>query len=479
VADYSTVTPLFDAAWYVATYPDTAGRDAWDHFRRIGAATGRDPNPLFSTTWYLRRYLSAASTGFEALQDYVNRGVELGRDPGPLFCTRWYLASNPDVARTRVNPLEHYLCRGASELRDPSPVFDSSWYFSTYPHAAAPGMDARTHYMRQGASLGYDPCPFFSTRWYLDTYRQVAVSGQNPLLHYLTDGTAQGFDPGPYFSTREYLGNHQELAATGENPLVHYLAYNSDRHRTTANFIAGFSGQLSRAAIAEAHAVIQALSPIEPDLAALPKTLEEISVVTFEPDRATAAWRGLYLSIYGLPQRLVLTGSIDDASGLTHLVENTADLLIVETDVQVPSVGVSLPSGVQWRSFAEFGADLDWGDRVRLASALVNSLQPVSLLVWGSEAGWEVLARQGFAMRRNTALFATATAAPKLSVTELLRRYFRSCIPVLSALYGPDQHELHNVGALFGLPAGERSKLRNIGDWRDADGFLSPREAQS
>jgi len=211
----------------------------------------------------------------------------------------------------------------------------------------------------------------------------------------------------------------------------------------------------------------------------LPETLEEVSVVTFKPDRATAAWRGLYLSIYQLPQRLVLTGSIDDALGLASLAEHAADLLIVETDVPVASVAESLPRGVQWRSLAEFGGDLDWGDRVRLASALVNSLQPVALLVWGSEAGWEILARQGPALRRDTTLFATATAAPKLSATELLRRYFRSCIPVLSALYGPDRHELHRVAALFGLPTGERDKLRDFRDWQDAGGFLSPRASQS
>jgi hypothetical protein len=48
---------LFDVDWYLATYPDVAasGLDPVDHYLRIGAALGYNPNPLFDTNYYARQ----------------------------------------------------------------------------------------------------------------------------------------------------------------------------------------------------------------------------------------------------------------------------------------------------------------------------------------------------------------------------------------------------------------------------------------
>jgi hypothetical protein len=230
--------------------------------------------------------------------------------------------------------------------------------------------------------------------------------------------------------------------------------------------------KLSCDAVAEAAAVIQALSSIEPDLVAMSETLQTIPIFSTPPDRCASAWRGLYLSIYQLPRRLILVGAIDDVAELAGLGEDTAGLLIVETDAQSVSTAELLPRGTQWRSLTEFGEGLDTEDRVKLATALVNGLQPTALLVMGSRAGWEMLARHGSAIRSNTALFAAATASPELSAAHLLRSYLRSCIPMLSALYGPDERSLYSIADLFGLTPGERGKLRALPDWRDAHGFL-------
>jgi hypothetical protein len=232
-------------------------------------------------------------------------------------------------------------------------------------------------------------------------------------------------------------------------------------------------GKLSRAVIADANAAIQALSPIEPDLAAIPKDLESLPVDSFALDSRMSAWRGLYLSIYQLPERIVLAGSIDNAPELAGLGEDTAGLLIIETDVQIVSTAEFLPRGIQWRSLAEFGANIDAEDRVGLVTALVNGLQPSALLVLGSRAGWEMLARHGAPIRRSTDLFATTAASPELSATKLLTHYLRRCIPVLSELYGSDERALYHMADLFGLTGDERDKLRTSTDWRGAQGFLS------
>lgn len=48
---------LFDVDWYLAHYPDAAdsGLDPVDHYIRIGAALGYNPNPLFDTNHYARQ----------------------------------------------------------------------------------------------------------------------------------------------------------------------------------------------------------------------------------------------------------------------------------------------------------------------------------------------------------------------------------------------------------------------------------------
>ena len=365
---------------------------------------------------------------------------------------------------------------GRRELRDPeSQSFQrTAWYFASYPNAAAEGVDARFHYFEHGAFIGYSPCPLFDSQWYLDTYPEVAAEGINPLLHYLTEGASRGFDPSSRFSTLNYLGAHPETLTSNENPLVHFLASASVHDRMSMTAAVGRPGPLSRAAIADVQALIEAMSPIEPDLAAIPEHLERLSVFAFAPDRCTSAWRQLYLSIYQLPRRLVLVGSIDDSPELAELIDSAPGMLIVETDAERASTAESLTLGTQWRSLSEFGVDLDLEDRVNLVTALVHSLQPTALLVWGSRAGWEMLAEFGAALRSNTALFAAVASSPEFSATHLLRSYFRNCIPVIVALYGDDEQQLQRIADLFGLPPGEHWRLRSLKRWRESDGFLAP-----
>ena len=51
MGDDAVLASLFDAAWYVATYPDVARCDAWKHFQLVGALAGRNLNPMFCTAW--------------------------------------------------------------------------------------------------------------------------------------------------------------------------------------------------------------------------------------------------------------------------------------------------------------------------------------------------------------------------------------------------------------------------------------------
>jgi hypothetical protein len=74
---------LFDAAWYVSTYPDVAesGIDPAEHYLRHGAKEGRNPGPRFNTQNYLRRYpdVAKAVPPINPLLHYVLHGKKEGR----------------------------------------------------------------------------------------------------------------------------------------------------------------------------------------------------------------------------------------------------------------------------------------------------------------------------------------------------------------------------------------------------------------
>lgn len=233
--------------------------------------------------------------------------------------------------------------------------------------------------------------------------------------------------------------------------------------------------RLSPAAMAEAEALIRDLGGFEPDLAAISReALETAPINSFAPDRVTTAWRRLYLSIYDRPQRIVLVGAIDNSPELADLADPVEGLLVVETEAPGVSTAELLPRGAQWRSFSEFGENLDFVDRLRLAMTLINSLQPASVLVHGSLAGWEMLTRHGGALALASRLFATITPTSDLSVVDMLERYVRKCFSDLTKLYGPDQQALRRIASQFGLPASELHKLQSLRDWREPQGFLAP-----
>jgi hypothetical protein len=78
---------LFDAAWYLAQYPDVqaAGVDPVRHFVIHGAADGRDPGPGFSSAHYLRLYPDVKAAGLNPLVHYLTAGWAERRSIHPLM----------------------------------------------------------------------------------------------------------------------------------------------------------------------------------------------------------------------------------------------------------------------------------------------------------------------------------------------------------------------------------------------------------
>ena len=251
---------LFDAEWYIRTYPDiaAAGIDPAAHYLSSGAAEGRDPGPHFFTQGYVQRYPDVAASGANPLLHHLEHGINEGRDISPMtelpqppteleliatsqfFDREWYLKNYPDVAEAGVDPATHYLLSGAGEERDPGPRFCTHAYIQRYPDVGESGMNPLLHYLRHGANEGRDISPleerkavsdvesiaaseFFDRDWYLCNYPDVAAAGIDPAAHYLSTGAAEGRDPGPRFCTEAYKRRYPEAVAMGLNPLLHYL----------------------------------------------------------------------------------------------------------------------------------------------------------------------------------------------------------------------------------------------------------------
>ncbi len=72
---------------------------------------------LFDAAWYLRSYPDVATAGWDPALHYALFGAAERRNPSELFDARWYLDHNGDVAASGINPLWHYLHFGRLEGR--------------------------------------------------------------------------------------------------------------------------------------------------------------------------------------------------------------------------------------------------------------------------------------------------------------------------------------------------------------------------
>lgn len=109
---------------------------------------------LFDAAFYLAEYPDVASSGCNPLQHYLNFGISEGRRPNPFFDTAFYLRQNPDVAASGINPLLHYLMHGFREGRQPSDEFDVRLYLDRNPDVAAQGCNPLVHYLQWGRAEG-------------------------------------------------------------------------------------------------------------------------------------------------------------------------------------------------------------------------------------------------------------------------------------------------------------------------------------
>ena len=231
--------PHFSTSWYLKSNPDVAEKELnpLAHYLAIGRAEGVQPASSailreeggLDAEWYLRRYPDLSTGEIDPYEHYWKDGWREGRDPNPYFSTSWYLKSNPDVAEKELNPLAHYLAVGRAEGVQPASSailreeggLDAEWYLRRYPDLSTGEIDPYEHYWKDGWREGRDPNPHFSTSWYLKSNPDVAEKELNPLAHYLVIGKAEGRQP-----TR-FAKLHSELLTSNVSPWRLFFDHNA------------------------------------------------------------------------------------------------------------------------------------------------------------------------------------------------------------------------------------------------------------
>ena len=162
----------------------------WHHFRDIYEIVG---SGLFDASWYAKRHGLSGLTQEALISDYLREGAAAGRYPNPLFSTTYYVNSNPDVCATGENPLLEYIRASRSgEPRQPNRWFDPVWYLEQNKDVVPARLDPLVHYLRYGSADKRNPGPKFDVAAYLNKNPDVQQSGLDALSHFLHYGTAEG-----------------------------------------------------------------------------------------------------------------------------------------------------------------------------------------------------------------------------------------------------------------------------------------------
>lgn len=118
------ISDLFFSSYYRKQLPDV--RFPIQHYFLYGAWEGKNPNPLFDSSFYLDTNREVYRAGMNPLLHYILFGWKAGKDPHPDFSTTGYLKAYPKVAESGMNPLFHYLKFGVLDGRSYNPSLKNS-----------------------------------------------------------------------------------------------------------------------------------------------------------------------------------------------------------------------------------------------------------------------------------------------------------------------------------------------------------------
>jgi GT2 family glycosyltransferase len=248
---------VFDAAWYLARYPEAEVYCQGDvgaalgYYLELGVQLGHSPSPLFDEAFYLAENPDVAElvkigkyrSGFD---HYCQHGHRL-LAPHWLFDDGFYARIHDDMSLENLDQhnfhgrYDHYLRAGQYEHRAGHYIFDAAFYrLRAIEAGMAAGLDERgpyAHFLYSLRPAGMEPRPsiYFEPNWYLEHAQgsKSAIARQDfgsALEHYLRNATPELFDPVPQFSEAYYRAAYRDVAhaievGTYRNGYQHFIQF--------------------------------------------------------------------------------------------------------------------------------------------------------------------------------------------------------------------------------------------------------------
>jgi len=408
---------LFDADWYVETYPDVPmlGMDPFDHFVLYGAYLNRSPSRAFDPIAYLERNPDVARSGVNAIVHYLTAGLAEGRSP--RGCPRLasptdLLSPEPDVPLD-ADPSPTIERRIPSDAKSQYSIiaaaFDTEYYCRRNPDIAHGRIDPVRHFIQHGAREGRNPTPDFDVRYYIGRYPEVKAANVNPFLHYLVVGRHEGLCPSPLSSgdpAFDYLASMLGRSAGEVDGLL------AKRRRYVRD-------RLLRGRLAD---MVERAARHEPLIKHATRAAFEVGLAPFRSDTVNqqmaamhrmqeeAGWRRARVAVL-LPW-IHVSGAARIAG---HLAEALASLLgadeivVIRTETSELQFPDWFPAGCRHVDFAAAASPLRGVARQRLLCEFLRSLCPAHVFNVNSRTFWEAMEKfsgaLGVCMRLHAYLF--------------------------------------------------------------------------
>lgn len=195
--------PVFDADWYLKTYPDVAvlEMDPAEHYLWVGADLGRNPSPSFDAVDYLAKRPRVAASGVNPVIHWVRtHGGAQAEELGTRARTHIGPAFDAEVAKARRKERPAGLNAEYDEIRA---HFDVQQYILQTPQLLDqhPDLDPIRFFAAHGSKRPWhSPDINFSLRKYLEVHPELkGTSARQVYLHWLREGKPAGdiADPAP------------------------------------------------------------------------------------------------------------------------------------------------------------------------------------------------------------------------------------------------------------------------------------------
>ena len=179
--------------------------------RKGYVSDGLDYTPVFDADYYLKTYpdlkTAFGNSKSKAFQHFVKYGMKEGRQGNAAFNVFSYKYNYPDLQKAFGNDLvkyyQHYIRYGKREGRvtyDYSAIFNATYYANKYPDLkAAYGTDKVSlyrHFVNYGMKEGRQAIASFDVKSYKNRYQDLRVAYGNDYtkyyIHYVRYGKSEG-----------------------------------------------------------------------------------------------------------------------------------------------------------------------------------------------------------------------------------------------------------------------------------------------